>query len=137
VPKRARFVLSLSPVGKVLIADSSGELKEVINVSPGVVLIRHTAKTEPGNSGSPLLDQDLNEVVGLHHIGELKGSYETSCEFSEFKSLFVDSKPSGIGIGTSAACIVEYMKQHPCQKVPSVMHKDDKNARKWTSQVFN
>jgi len=71
---RARFTLKLSSVGKVVINHSRGKLKE-LKLKSGFELIRHTAKTEAGNSGSPLLDEGLNEVLGLHHAGELIGSY--------------------------------------------------------------
>jgi V8-like Glu-specific endopeptidase len=76
---RARFILKLYSVGKVVINHSWGKLKELKLVS-GFELIRHTAKTEPGNSGSPLLDEGLNEVLGLHHAGEMKGSYSFSTD---------------------------------------------------------
>jgi len=75
---RARFTLKLSSVGKVVINHSRGKLKELKKLKSGFELIRHTAKTEAGNSGSPLLDEGLNEVLGLHHAGELIGSYSFS-----------------------------------------------------------
>ncbi len=58
-----------------MINHSCGKLKEMIGERPGVVTIRHDAKTQSGNSGSPLLDEGLSEVVGLHHSGENKGQY--------------------------------------------------------------
>ena len=36
--------------------------------SVGAARLRHTANTEPGSSGSPIFDAELN-LVGLHHVG--------------------------------------------------------------------
>lgn len=35
--------------------------------------LRHTCDTLPGNSGSPVLDANLKQVVGLHHAGSRAG----------------------------------------------------------------
>ncbi len=35
--------------------------------------LRHTCDTLPGNSGSPVLDADLKQVVALHHAGSRAG----------------------------------------------------------------
>lgn len=57
-----------------LIGHPSGHLKQIslrnnaVQYVDGQV-IQYTASTEPGSSGSPLLDRGAIEVVGIHHSG--------------------------------------------------------------------
>jgi S1-C subfamily serine protease len=68
-----------SVLGKVLMTSTKGKVEEIVEDKHGVTVIRHTAKTEPGNSGSPLFNNDLNEVAGLHNSGETdKGTLPSS-----------------------------------------------------------
>ncbi|MDA9948224.1 trypsin-like peptidase domain-containing protein [Paracoccaceae bacterium] len=45
--------------------------------------LRHTCDTLPGNSGSPVIDAGLQQVVALHHMGSKKDSVNYAIPMSE------------------------------------------------------